>query len=238
MSKRPYYARYDERYKQVRELGMKAFKRHKGCIKTDIRLLDAFLSWGKRVKKAKRVIEFGCGDGYLAVHLAKKGYSVVAFDYSEAAIQGCKELARKAKVKVDFRVGNALGIKWAKDKSFDLGVSNNVFQMFATSRDRGRHTIEMNRVLKPGAPLYLNCPAGRGARPDRISSIKEHRKQREFCCDLTDRKGRTWPEVASWGPDLRTAVDYFCVKGFRTRYIHWEDKKAYGYGLRLYLEKD
>jgi 2-polyprenyl-3-methyl-5-hydroxy-6-metoxy-1,4-benzoquinol methylase len=240
--KSPYYSRYDIRYRQVRKFGLEAFK-GKGCIKIDISLLDLFLKWHKDIISAKRVIEFGCGDGYLAVHMAKKGYSVVAFDYSKAAIEGCIKLAKKNKVKVNFRTGNALDIKWAKSNSFDFGVTNNVLQMFATNKDRNRFVSEIYRVLKPGGFLFLNCPAGLEV-PEKMSSVKELRKWREFYCDLKGKvkiKGKekevTWPHVASWGPNVYSAGSYFRKKGFHLRYIHWEHNKGYGRGLTMYLEK-
>ena len=80
---RPYYARYDMRYQKARKLGLRAFKMDEECVATDIALLDAFLHWRDDIGPPKRVMEFGCGDGYLAIHMAKAGYSVVAFDYSE-----------------------------------------------------------------------------------------------------------------------------------------------------------
>lgn len=238
----PYYARYDMRYRKVRELGLPAFKAEE-CAEADRRLLDAFLDWHEDIKAAETVIEFGCGDGFLAVHLAKKGYRVVAFDYSAAAIQGCRELAKRENVTVDFRTGNVLEIEWAADESFDLGVSNNVLQMMGTTEDREQCVSEMRRVLKQGAFLVLNVPSNTEV-PEQMPSLEEHRKHREFMCDL---KGKVeidggeqevlWPEVASWGPNVYSAAPYFRDRGFDLRYIHWEHQKGYGHGLTMYLQR-
>jgi len=240
---RPYYARYDMRYQKVRELGLPAFKTDQECVKTDVALLDAFLHWSDDIRPPKRVMEFGCGDGYLAIHMAKAGYSVVAFDYSEAAIQGCQKLAREQDVTVDFRMGNALDIDWAEDAGFHLGVSNNVLQMFATTADRNRFVSEMRRVLRPGAFVYLNVPSNTEV-PEECHSIEEHRQHREFLYDLRgkvevngDEQEVPWPEVASWGPNVYSAAPYFRDSGFDLRYIHWEHKKGYGHGLTMYLQK-
>jgi len=239
---RPYYSRYDLRYQQVRKLGLPAFK-NEDCLQIDVALLDQFLNWSEDIRPPRRVIEFGCGDGHLAVHLAQKGYSVVAFDCSDSAIQGCQQLARERSVQVDFRTGNALDIDWAEDESFDLGVSNMVLQMFATDEDRERCVSEMYRVLKPRALLYLHVPSGPDI-PEHSSSLEEHRQHREFLCDLKGKvnvNGQeqevTWPQVASWGPNIYSAAPYFRDRGFDLRYIHWEHQKGYGHGLVMYLEK-
>lgn len=240
--KHPYYARYDLRYRQVRELGLATFKNEE-CLQADIALLDSFLNWSEDTRPPKRVLEFGCGDGYLAVHLAKRGHSIVAFDYSAAAIQGCRALAKDQEANVEFRTGNALHIDWAQDASFDLGVSNNVLQMFATTADREQCVREMRRVLKPGALLFLNVPSGTDV-PEECNSIAEHRRHREFLCDLKgqvkvdgEEQEVTWPQVASWGPNIYSAASYFRDRGFELRYIHWEHGKGYGHGLTMYLEK-
>ncbi len=240
--KQSYYARYDLRYRKVRELGLPAFKNEES-LQVDIALLDSFLNWSEDTRPPKRVLEFGCGDGYLAVHLAKRGYSVVAFDYSAAAIQGCRVLANDQDVDVDFRIGNALHLDWVTDASFDFGVSNNVLQMFATTEDREQCVCEMRRVLKPGALLFLNVPSDTDV-PEESHSIAEHRRHREFLCDLkgtvnVDGKEQvvTWPQVASWGPNIYSAASYFRDRGFELRYIHWEHGRGYGHGLTMYLEK-
>ncbi len=238
----PYYARYDLRYRQVRELGLPAFKGME-CVEKDIALLDAFLDRRDDADRGVRVIEFGCGDGYLAVHLAEREYDVVAFDYSAAAIQGCRQLAEERGVTVDFRLGDALDIAWADDESFDLGVSNNVLQMFGTTQDREKAVSQMRRVLRPGALLFLNLPSTTDV-PEDMPTLEDHRKHREFMCDLDanveidgHRKHVKWPEVASWGLNIYSAAGYLRDRGFDLRYIHWEHGGCYGRGLTMYLER-
>lgn len=240
---KPYYSRYDERYRKIRELGLEGFK-GKEYVAIDVEDLDTFVRWRPDIKPSSRIIEFGCGDGYLAVHLAKKGFDVTAFDYSEAAIEGCESLARKKKVNVCFRQGDALGIDWAKDASFDLGVSNMAFQMFGTSKDRDQYAKEMLRVLKPGAFLYMKVPATTDS-PEEMPSLEDLRKQREFMCDLkgqveVDGKKQkvVWPQVASWGPNIYTAAALFRSYGFELHYLHWENNPGeYRGGLVMYLRK-
>jgi SAM-dependent methyltransferase len=243
MTEKPYYARYDDRYRKVRELGLDAFKKDDTYVTIDIELLDRFLASREAIAHARRVIEFGCGDGFLACHLAKRGYDVTAFDYSQAAIDGCLALARRQGVNVDFRQGDALAIDWAQDASFDLGVSNFVLQMFGTNADRARCVSEMHRVLKPDAYLYLRFPTGT-EQPESIESIEELRKHREFFCDLKAKvtvDGKeipvTWPEVASWGLNVYSAPEYMRDRGFRLEYIQWDAGLGYA-GLVMYLRKE
>src|SRR5437899_9347597 len=67
-----------------------------------VRLLDA----GKLT--GKTVLEIGCGTGTNAIELARRGFQVVAVDIVEQAIQAAREKARDAKLKVVFRVADAL----------------------------------------------------------------------------------------------------------------------------------
>src|SRR5439155_25080922 len=54
------------------------------------------------------VLEIGCGTGTNAIELAKRRFEVVAVDFVAQAIETAREKARKAKVKVVFRVADVL----------------------------------------------------------------------------------------------------------------------------------
>lgn len=53
-----------------------------------------------------RALELGCGTGENAVHLARLGFEVTAFDLAPLAIERASARARNAGVTVDFRVGD------------------------------------------------------------------------------------------------------------------------------------
>lgn len=53
---------------------------------------------------AKKIIELGCGPGWLAVFLAKFDFQVAAYDISPEMINISKKRAQKEKVKVNFKI--------------------------------------------------------------------------------------------------------------------------------------
>ncbi len=75
--------------------------------------------------KSYRVLDIGCGEGKDAVFLAKCGYTVTAFDISEAGIEKAKELANQNKVNVNFFKADIFDYR--PDTVFDIIFSSGVF---------------------------------------------------------------------------------------------------------------
>jgi len=77
--------------------------------------------------RGKRVLDAGCGEGYLSRMLARSGASVVAVDYAEKMI----EIARvrtPADVAVTYKHANCENLDLLEAGSFDIVVSNMVLQ--------------------------------------------------------------------------------------------------------------
>lgn len=53
-----------------------------------------------------RVLEMGCGTGVNAIHLARRGFEVTAFDLAPQAIERARTRAAQAGATVDFRVAD------------------------------------------------------------------------------------------------------------------------------------
>jgi ubiquinone/menaquinone biosynthesis C-methylase UbiE len=77
--------------------------------------------------KNKRVLDAGCGEGYLSRLLAKSEAIVTAVDSSPRMIEIAKERTQNDLL-IDYKEGNCEGLNFLEDKSFDLIVSNMVFQ--------------------------------------------------------------------------------------------------------------
>ncbi|MBX9765501.1 class I SAM-dependent methyltransferase [Patescibacteria group bacterium] len=80
-----------------------------------------------QVKKGERVLDTGCGEGVLAVMLAKKGALVTACDISQPNVERAQEYAREAGVEVTFLVADSEHLPFAND-SFDVVVSSHVLE--------------------------------------------------------------------------------------------------------------
>jgi ubiquinone/menaquinone biosynthesis C-methylase UbiE len=99
----------------------------------------------------KRILEIGCGDGELAILLAKKGAVVSAIDISETMIAAARQRASAEGAKVDFAVAAAQEIPYA-DNAFDVVIAVTILCFV---RDASPVFQEIARVLKPGGRLVI-----------------------------------------------------------------------------------
>jgi ubiquinone/menaquinone biosynthesis C-methylase UbiE len=95
-----------------------------------------------------RVLDAGCGTGYLTAQLQAKGAAVVGVDLSERMI----EIARTRHPKVDFQVDSVSGLASVADGSIDLIVSNYVLM---DTPDLGEALQSFARVLRPGGAAVV-----------------------------------------------------------------------------------
>jgi ubiquinone/menaquinone biosynthesis C-methylase UbiE len=90
-----------------------------------------------------RVLDAGCGTGYLARALADRGASVTAVDWAEAMTEAC----RRAAPMVDCRTLSCSDLAGLPDAGFDRVVSNYVLM---DTPDLDGAVSEFFRVLRPG----------------------------------------------------------------------------------------
>ena len=111
------------------------------------RLLKAMLGG----LSGRAVLDACCGDGMLALELARLGADVAGVDADGEMIAAAQEAARAAGVKARFDVGRIEALPFP-DASFDAVVAVTVLCLVA---DPARALAEMARVLKPGGILML-----------------------------------------------------------------------------------
>jgi 2-polyprenyl-3-methyl-5-hydroxy-6-metoxy-1,4-benzoquinol methylase len=116
-----------------------------GDIHKEVFLNPTLFSLMETVKN-KKVLDAGCGEGYLSRILAKSRAIVTAVDYSPRMIEIAKERT-PTKLLIDYRQGNCEDLNFLEDKSFDLIVSNMVIQDLANYENAFR---EMFRLLVEG----------------------------------------------------------------------------------------
>jgi ubiquinone/menaquinone biosynthesis C-methylase UbiE len=102
-----------------------------------------------------RVLDVGCGTGENALFLAEEGFSVVGVDVSTRAIDAAKTKATGRKLRVDFRIANALSLDF-KNGYFDNAVDSGLFHTFDDS-DRVDFVREIARVLKTDGRYFMLC---------------------------------------------------------------------------------
>ena len=99
-----------------------------------------------------RVLDLGCGGGFMAEALARRGAAVVGVDPCVAAVEAAMRHARTAGLAIDYRVasGEALPLD---DAAFDVVVCVDVLEHV---EHLGAVLAEIRRVLVPGGLLVFD----------------------------------------------------------------------------------
>lgn len=98
------------------------------------------------------VLDLGCGGGFMAEALARRGAKVIGVDPSAPAIEAAREHARAEGLDIDYRVGSGEALP-VPDGSLDCVVVVDVLEHVA---DPALVLDEIRRVLKPGAPILFD----------------------------------------------------------------------------------
>ncbi|MFH1455582.1 MAG: class I SAM-dependent methyltransferase [archaeon] len=124
------------------------------------------------IPKGKEVLDAGCGEGYGANYLAKKGFQVIAIDINKKTIIEARKKYRESCL---FLQLNAEKLPY-KNETFDAIMSSHVIEHL--KNDAG-YVKELQRVLKKGGKLILTTPNKKyrvkpGEKPWNIFHIKEY----------------------------------------------------------------
>jgi len=143
MNKNDYYKAYEERYKQIHKLG-KLWEEQ-----TPTKEVLEFL---KDYKTGQTILELGCGEGRDAINLLKKGYNVLATDYSKEAINKCNELTSN-KYENSFKTFDIL--KESMNQKFDYIYSISVLHMFVLQEHRIKYLEFIKDHLKENGKALI-----------------------------------------------------------------------------------
>lgn len=113
-----------------------------------------------------RVLDVGCGGGFVSEEFARLGSRVVGVDPSEVSIDTARRHAAEAGLHVDYRVGHGENLPVA-DGEFDLVIACDVLEHVS---DLQRVLVEISRSLRPGG-VFLFDTVNR-TRTSRLLAIK------------------------------------------------------------------
>ncbi|MBI4281978.1 MAG: class I SAM-dependent methyltransferase [Chloroflexi bacterium] len=148
--------------------------------------------------ESSRILDVGCGNGYLCRKLAKAGANVTGIDLSDRFIDIAREREEEEKLGVTYYHGSAANMNFLPDSHFDKAVSNYVLMDI---RDYASALGQVFRVLRPGGcfvvvishPCFASGPAGWVA-PAPDSPRREERFA--FRVDSYFHRG---PYLGQWG---------------------------------------
>ena len=106
--------------------------------------------------EGRRGLDIAGGDGSYGIVLSAMGASMACQDLASESIAAGRRNAAKARVDIDFRVGDAQELQF-DDGSFDFCISSDFFEHITI--DQKRVVLgEIYRVLKPGGLCVIKTP--------------------------------------------------------------------------------
>jgi SAM-dependent methyltransferase len=106
-----------------------------------------FLNQTGLIQSPQKIIEIGCGKGYILSYLVKKGHNAIGIDNNPAAIEQCNK-----DLNIQEADANSLPFK---DDIFDIALSFDVIEHIP---ETDFHLKEVRRVLKTGGHYLLQTP--------------------------------------------------------------------------------
>jgi SAM-dependent methyltransferase len=103
------------------------------------------------VRAGDRVLDLGCGDGWLTAELARLGADPIGVEVAQAAV----DRARGRHPELDIRLAEIDGPLPLADTSVDVVWSSEVIEHVA---DTARWLSEVRRVLRPAGRLLITTP--------------------------------------------------------------------------------
>ncbi|HEY95730.1 MAG TPA: class I SAM-dependent methyltransferase [Dehalococcoidia bacterium] len=153
-----YYLRYDDRYRRMHAEGFEKWisspEDNSGVLKS----IDKFLEYAGCEPSGTKIIEFGCGEGFVAEHLLSHGYDYLGLDISESAIEKAREHIG-SKEKNSFILADILNdLDRIPDASYDMIFDNQCFHMLVTDAHRRNYLKDVRRILKKdGKAFFREC---------------------------------------------------------------------------------
>jgi ubiquinone/menaquinone biosynthesis C-methylase UbiE len=103
--------------------------------------------------KNKKILEIGCGNGYLSRKLAKTGAKVTASDLAKKFIEIAEKKELSNPLGIEYIVRDAAYLNGLNDKSFDIVIAN---MCLMDMKNIEKAISEISRVLKRGGNFVFS----------------------------------------------------------------------------------
>jgi SAM-dependent methyltransferase len=192
-NKEQYYLRYEDRYRRMHAAG---FERWVSSLEESVGILesiDRFLEYTGCEPPLTSIIEFGCGEGFVAEHLLSRGYTYLGLDISESAIEKAREHTG-AKGRNSFMVADILSdLDKIPNASYDIAIDNQCLHMLVTDEHRKKYLDDVKRIVKKSGKVFS----------------RENIQEEEFTLAISDF--RDWLDKT--GNEYDTLHNYPAYKG-------------------------
>lgn len=103
---------------------------------------------------ARRILDLGCGSGWLSIYLARNHFHVTGVDISENAVRLGRQWAAKENLDITFDQSDIAELPYPSG-AFDAVVANSIFEHFTISL--ARVTLDkVKNMLVPGG-VFIGC---------------------------------------------------------------------------------
>ena len=134
------------------EIGTKAWFEFYDKLREDIEpIAFSYELHEYRDFRGRRVLDVGCGNGYVLSKYASEGADVTGIDITPTAVNICRERFALLGLRGDFQVADAQRLPFSSD-TFDCVCSMGVLHHVP---DTEKAVAEIWRVLKPGGRLII-----------------------------------------------------------------------------------
>lgn len=100
----------------------------------------------------KKVLDLGCGSGWLSIFLAREGFEVTGIDLVEHALRLASQWAAQEKLSAKFEVADIANLPYGEG-TFDAIVANSILEHLTL--ELAEKTFEqLKKVLKPGGLMF------------------------------------------------------------------------------------
>jgi len=137
---------YEERYQAVYAAGVRYLTRREPDAEVHLR---AFL---EQQSARGRLIEFGCGEGFMASLAAELGYQVTAVDSAPSAIARARETHRHPDI--TFLCADVRELDALPSESFDVAIDLGCLHIITEDEAARRYLAHAFRLLRRGGCAY------------------------------------------------------------------------------------
>jgi cyclopropane fatty-acyl-phospholipid synthase-like methyltransferase len=126
-----------------------------------------------------RLLDVGCGNGKNAIYFQEKGFKTTAIDFSEAAINICKQKSKETGIYPNFQICNILEFK--TELQFEVLIDCGCLHHIRRANWH-KYKKSINNLLKVGGYFYIHGISGR----DSNKKLSKHPKKRNW---VINKKG-------------------------------------------------